>query len=214
MKITETRTPPPAGGLTALDQVELSKEHRKMLDNAMLSCGGGAPWKNNKRCNARDLLALSQISGRMNVRELDLAERFQALIFIEMPAPCTPSSDGELQVAQGVLLGLTYPQEALILPQPGYSFIQILMPRGIWHANAGDIEHGQPLCLGVQIPTAIPVTELVLMAYGALSLQAVQIDERDHAGVLNAAAARWWQQNRHLMPLTTEPFIRPIGGNS
>jgi hypothetical protein len=34
-------------------------------------------------------------------------------------------------------------------------------------------------------------------------------DERDHAGVLNIVAAKWWQENLHLIPLVREPFIRP-----
>jgi len=214
MKMTETRTQPPAGGLAALDQVELTDDYRKMLATAMASCGGPAPWRNNKKSNARDLLAMAQISGRTVVRELDLAEMLRALIYIDAPVPCTPDSEDQLQVAPGVLLGITYPQEALVLPQPGYSFVQVLLPRGIWHANAGDIEHGQPLCLGVKLPSAIPVSEIVLMSYGALTMQSVSLDERGYAGVLNAEAARWWQQNRHRIPLTAEPFIRPIGVNS
>jgi len=214
VKITETRTQPPTGGLAALDQVELSKSSRKMLADAMASCGGDVSWRTNKKNNARDLLAMAEISGRTVVRELDLDEMLRALIFIEAPVPCRPDSEGRLQKAPGMLLGLTYRQEALILPQPGYSMVQILLPRDIWHANVGDIEHGQPLCLGVQLPTAIPLSEIVLMTYGAMTMQAISIDERDYAGVLNVEAARWWQQNRHLIPLTSEPFIRPTGVNS
>jgi len=41
-----------------------------------------------------------------------------------------------------------------------------------------------------------------------LSMQTVMIDERDSAGVLNSAAAKWWQQNLNRIPLTREPFIR------
>ena len=40
-------------------------------------------------------------------------------------------------------------------------------------------------------------------------MQSVMFDEQDPAGVLNADAARWWQQNRDRIPLSREPFIRP-----
>ena len=48
--------------------------------------------------------------------------------------------------------------------------------------------------------------DLVLMAYGALSLQTTQFSLADPAGVLNPEAARWFQANPTHIPLTREPF--------
>jgi hypothetical protein len=39
-------------------------------------------------------------------------------------------------------------------------------------------------------------------------MQNTLIDRLDPAGVLNPAAAEWWQRNTHLIPLTREPFLR------
>jgi hypothetical protein len=56
------------------------------------------------------------------------------------------------------------------------------------------------------------LTEIVVMTYGALTMQSVMIDEQDSAGVLNRDAAHWWQQNLWRIPLSREPFIRPLEG--
>jgi hypothetical protein len=90
---------------------------------------------------------------------------------------------------------------------PGSSFIQILEPRGVWHANVHPAE--QVLCLGVVLPRNVPARELVLMAYDALGMITRQVDEADEAGVLNVEAARWWAQNLHQTPLATTPFLKP-----
>jgi hypothetical protein len=45
------------------------------------------------------------------------------------------------------------------------------------------------------------------MAYSALSMQSIQIDSFDPAGVMNAPAATWWQANVDRIPLTTAPFL-------
>ena len=48
---------------------------------------------------------------------------------------------------------------------------------------------------------------LPLLAYLALSMQSVQVNEFDPAGVMNLAAARYWQANLHRAPLSREPFL-------
>jgi len=40
-------------------------------------------------------------------------------------------------------------------------------------------------------------------------MQSAQLDVLDPAGLLNPKAANWWLQNRSMMPLSREPFIRP-----
>jgi len=208
--VTPVRRDIPEGGLLALDTVTLSRRHERMLAAAMRPCGGPAFWRLRKQREARDFLALAQVCGRLAVHELRLGEAFQAVAYMEVPVPCRPDETGRLRIAGGALIGLTYREEAVRLPAPGYAFANILAPHDVWHANVGGAEHGQPICLGQSMPAAIPLRELVLLIYGALSLQTVMIDERDVAGVMSADAARWWQQNLHRIPLTREPFIRPI----
>lgn len=198
----------PKGGLRALDQVNLCPRYQTMLDNAVPTCLGSPPWRSRKQVETRELFALSQISGRMVVKEIDIREALRAILLLEVPVPQLPNHNGELQVANEAIIGLIYREEAVEQPQPGYSYLKILAPRGIWHANVGPNKRGQPLCLGLSLPAAIPIKEIILMAYGALSMQTVMYDEQDSAGVLNPDAARWWQLNLSKIPLTREPFIR------
>jgi hypothetical protein len=203
--MTSTRTVP----LSALGEVALSPENQLRLDAAGAVSGGPPAWRARKRAEARDLLALSQIADRLTVQALDLGEALRVLLHLRVPVPCF---DGQrrFEVAPLAVLGLTYPHEALRQQLPGYAFVQVLAPLNVWHANVA-VDRGRPLCLGTQLPAGIRCKELVLMAYGALSMQTVQIDEADVAGVLNVEAARWWQQNVHRIPLTRTPFLADDG---
>jgi hypothetical protein len=176
------------------------------LDRLAATATGPVVWRMRKVAEARDLLALSQRANRLRIQELDLRESLRALLHLRVPVACRPGADGELVVGREVLLGLTYPQQAICQQLPGYAFFQILAPHHVWHANVSP-DPVQALCLGTKLPAGIRVLELVLMAYGALSMQTVQIDERDAAGVLHAEAALWWQRNMHRIPLSRAPFL-------
>lgn len=208
MQFTRVRPEVPQGGLAALAQVTLSPENQRLLDEAMNGAGGPPPWKHRKHAEARDLMALSQIAQRLRVGSLDLTADLRALLLLRVPVPCRPGGVGELVIEPQAVLGLTYPQEALRQALPGYGFLQVLAPADVWHANVafGPV---RPLCLGAALPANVRVKELVLMAYGALSMQTVQIDEQDAAGVMNAAAALWWQNNTARVPLTRTAFLSP-----
>ena len=198
---------PAAAGLFNLHQVRLDEFHQGVWELAQKVCGGPAPCRHRLVAEARDLLALAQISGRLQVRWIDLAAGLRAKLEMEVPVPCLPDQGGPLQVASRAVLGVMYPQEAVFLPQPGYAFVRILEPRPVWHSNVST-DHNQVLCLGPSLPAGIPLKEIILMTYGALTLQTMQINLLDPAGVLNAAAAVWWQANARRIPLTDEPFIR------
>jgi hypothetical protein len=206
MQFTTVRPQPPAGGLAGLPEVRLSAEHQRMLDEAVGRAGGPPVWRRRKQAEARDLLALAQLAPRLKVGWIDLGVDLRALLFLRSPVPCRPGGAGDLVVEPQAVLGLTYPEEALRQAMPGYSFLQVLAPADVWHANVafGPV---RPLCLGGALPAGVRVKELVLMAYGALSMQTVQIDEQDAAGVLNGAAALWWQQNTAHAPLSRAPFL-------
>ena len=91
-------------------------------------------------------------------------------------------------------------------PLLGYAYVQIIHPLAVWHANVS-VKGPQVLCLGAQLPAGIRLKDIVLMTYGALSMQTVMIDETDPAGVMNGEAAKWWQTNLNLVPLSREAFL-------
>jgi hypothetical protein len=196
----------PRGVLAALSQVPLDDTYQRMLDEAAALMEGSPMWRRRKMAEARDLLVLAQISQRLRIEMLDLGASLRAVLALRAPVACRPGEDGQLRLSDGALLGLTYAEEALRQPLPGYAFFQVLLPNDPWHANIpfGPI---RPLCLGDRLPAGIRVKELILMAYGALTMQTVQIDEFDSVGVLNVEAARWWQRNMSHIPLTREPFL-------
>jgi hypothetical protein len=200
------RTPVPPDGLAGLQTVELIPENQRFLDHCMTSANGPPPWRGRKRAEARDLLVLSQIAPRLSVQFLDLREALRAVLLLRVPVPRLTAEGADLQVARNAVLGLTYIHAALREQLPGYAFIQILAPDCVWHANVAP-DPVQPLCLGARLPAGIRVKELVLMAYGALSMQTVMIDELDAAGVLNPVAARWWQANTGRIPLSRTAFL-------
>ena len=195
-------------GLSCLAGIKLSPDRQQQLELVDLASGGSAGWRSRKRAEAWDLLALGQLApaGRMKVEFLDLRTAMRTAVLLRVPVPCMPQTGGELFVAPRALLGITYRQEALSQPLPGLAFVQILSPLRVWHSNVAP-DAVQPLCLGAQLPAGIRVKELVLMAYGALSMQSIMIDPDDPAGVLNRDAARWWQQHLSHVPLSRVPFL-------
>jgi hypothetical protein len=200
----------PDGGLSALGEVQLCLEKQRMLESARRSCAGPAVWRNRKSAEAQDLFALEEIASRIRVEFLDLRESLRALVHMRVPTPCLADLEGNLHIAPRLRLGITYPEEALRLPMPGFALVEIIHPRHVWHANVS-AEGAQMLCLGVQLPAGIQLKDIILMIYGAISMQTVMIDEMDAAGVLNPDAARWWQQNIHRLPLSRETFFDNTG---
>jgi hypothetical protein len=193
-------------GLADLDRVTLTASSQTLLDHAARIGGGDPVWQARRKAEARDLLALAQIAPRMNLVHLDLRESLRAAIQLRVPVAVRSGADAPVEITNRALIGLTYCEEAMRTAQPGFSFIQVLEPRNCWSASiSGDVI--QAMCLGVSMPAAVRCKDLVVMAYGALSMQSVQIDALDPAGVMNAAAAEWWQANVHRIPLTTAPFL-------
>jgi hypothetical protein len=202
----------PSGGLSALEDFQLNSTNRQLLDSLGRSSAGTDVWRNRKLAEAHDLFALCELASRLKVEILDLREDLRALVAISVPTPCMPDLDGELHIAPQIRLGIVYPEEALRFPTPGYGFVEILDPLHVWHANVSN-EGAQVLCLGTQLPAGIQLKEIILMTFGAISMQTVMIDELDVAGVLNPDAARWWQQNIHRLPLSKEAFLdKPEAG--
>jgi hypothetical protein len=196
-----------------LAKVQLDAKRQQMLQDAELTAGGGAVWRGRKRVEAFEVLALSQITNdRLAVRYLDLTDDLRALLVLTVPVACRPDASNVLPIANHAVLGFTYPAEAMRRRLPGSAFFQILDPQGVFHPNVDTSK--QQLCLGATILANTPARELIISAFGALSMQTVQVNEADPAGVLNVEAARWWQQNLHRTPLTNSPFLAPTAAAS
>lgn len=196
--------------LTDLEGVELNHANQQLLTDASRVCGGPPPWRARKLAEAREVLALSQLSRRFTVAMIDMADALRLLVHTLVPVPVRPHPGAAVEVAPYALLGVTYRQCALSAPQPGMSFIQILSPQNILHPNCvADSPHTSLICLGPTLPAGIRVTELLKICYGALAMQIVQFNPGDAAGVLNVEAAEYWQRNVDKLPLTREPFLRP-----
>lgn len=191
--------------LSALSAVELDAPHAAFLKAAEVQCGGPPPWRFRKLAELRDLLVLSQLSRRVAILHCDVSAALRVLFALKVTVPCLPDLQGELVIAPAAQVGLTLREESVRLPQPGYSFMQILYPSHVWHPNVA--YDGGQLCLGARLSAGIDVKTLTLMAYGALTMTSVQLDVSDPAGVLNHQGALWWLANRAKMPLSREPFI-------
>lgn len=202
--------------LSSLSHVELTSHHAALLAAAKTPCGGSGPWRHRKLAEARELLALAQLSTRLIILQLDLAADIRVALLMRVAVPCLPNPNGPLKVADTAHLGLVYREEALVMPQSGMSFVQIFAPCPVWHPNVAreDVSHDgfQVLCLGTQLPAGVPLREIILLTYGALTLMTVQFDPANSAGVLNRVAADWYQQNPRWIPLSREPFLPPEEG--
>lgn len=194
--------------LSRLSAVTLDAIHQAILDLACPTASGPAVLRHRLQAEARDVLALAQISGRLSVRWIDLSAGLRAKIEMRVPVPYRPDPAGPVQIASRALLGVMYPPDSLTLPQAGYAFVRVLHPRAVWHGNVSPDVH-QALCLGPSLPPGFPLREILLMTYGALSLQTTQFNQFDPAGLMHSASADWWQRNPQLIPLTREPFLHP-----
>lgn len=196
-------------GLSDLQTLPLSPENQLALDQRLDDMQGTAAWRQRKRVEARALIALSQIAPRLVIRHLDLRTDVSVLIELrDTPVPCMAPGASDIHIVSGALIAIDYPAEILIHPLPGTRTTRLLRPSNPHHSNIGPPDASPPaVCLGENTPRGFPLTEIVLTTYAALTLQAISLDYRDSIGVLDPAAAIWWQANAQRAPLTTAPFI-------
>ncbi len=197
-------------GLARLDSMKLSDRNARLYEEAVSRCHGSAAFRSRKAAELLSILKLCELapSRRLTVLNCDLSEMMRVTLAMEVPVPCRDAG-GEFTVRERAVLGLMYHQEALIRPLPGHAFVVILAPANVWHANVSLEIAGQPLCLGESLPVGPLCVEIILSSYGALSMQTVMTDEADPVGVMNIEAAKWWQQNTHLIPLSDTAFLEP-----
>lgn len=191
--------------LLGLASVQLTDAAQSALADYAGNSRGGRVWRERKSAEMRDLLALEQLASRLSVQEVDMTTDLQVVLGLCMPVPCR-LGNGDLVVCEEAVVGIHYPEQCMLRGLPGTAFAQVLWPMGVFHPS---IKRGpvQAVCLGITMPPGIRLIEIVLMLYRAMVLQEHNFDERDHAGVFNVEAARWWQENTHRIPLTTETFL-------
>jgi hypothetical protein len=200
-------------GLDGLRDFELSDRGTAMLDQAIGHCTGPARWQSRKIAEAREILALAEMAppGRMSVEYLDVASEIRAACRMQVPAPWR-REDGEVCISNSATLGMVYPERAVTQQIPGFGFIELMLPRPVFHPSiAAQAGIPQLICLG-QLPAGMRCTDLLLLAYGALSMQTVQFDERDRLGVMNIEAAKYWQQRSREVPLSRTAFLEVDAG--
>jgi hypothetical protein len=205
------QAPLPRYGLSDLDRVPLLPAHESALQHARTLMLGAGFWRAAKLSALREVLALAQIS-RLEVIGIDPTTSLRLLVGMPCCVPCLPPGGCEPRVEQRVELALRYGEEILRGPQPGYSIVEILKPHHVHHPNVS--ESPQRLCLAASLPRGYPLREAIVASYGALTFQSVTVDERDPAGVMSPAAARFWQQHMERIPLTREPFLATPGGDA
>ncbi|MBW1882804.1 MAG: hypothetical protein JRJ58_04705 [Deltaproteobacteria bacterium] len=195
-------------GLADLPTLPLTPQNQSTLDQLSAQSLGSPSWRHRKRIEARGLIALSQIAPRLAIRHLDLQTDLVAVVELrDTPVPCMRPGQNDIELADGALLAIRYPEAILVGPIPGTLPVRVLEPRDVFHTNVAYAERAPALCLGANVPRGFPLREIVLTAYGALTLQAISFDALDPAGVLNPQAATWYQANRARVPLTDVSFL-------
>ena len=205
-------TPLPRYGLSDLPRVPLLPVHESALQQARERMLGPGFWRAAKLSAMREVLALAQIS-RLELIGIDPTTELRVLVRMRCCVPCLPPAAPEPVIERTVELSLRYGEEILRGPQPGYSIVEILKPLHVHHPNVSQ-GPAQRLCLAASLPRGYPLREAIVASYAALTLQSVTVDERDPAGVMSPAAARFWQQHMDRIPLSREPFLAPPVGDA
>lgn len=200
--------PPPS--LASLSGIRLTAQHQALLDDCARRNHGSRVWQGRKLAEAKDLLRLAQLSGRLRILGLDLGTDLRAELLLQVTVPCLSHPRDSLHVAPMARLGVVYREEAVSRPQPGFTFVQILEPRPVWHPHVS-YDRFQVMCLGSRIAPGFPLRELILLAYMALAMVAIRLDDQDPAGLLNHESCRWYLRNLSLLPLSQEPFLLQSG---
>ena len=197
-------------GLSRLGKVELEGRFLEHYDRGIAKCHNAGFYENRMKVEFRDYLALAQVSGRIDPLDVSFEGTFRLHFLLRARFPLKNSA-GEVVVADRAALVLHYPESAVRESLKGTEFVRILGANA-FHPNisvADSILPFQALCLGPSVLQATRIRELILTSYGLLTLQSHTMDPLDPAGVLNAEAAEYWQQNCHRIPLSNEPFVLP-----
>ena len=194
--------------MSRLLEVRLDSTNLRIFEVVKASNRGPAFWRQRKLVEAQELIALSQISNRVNILLLDLSDSLRVCIDLKVPVASRPDPKGDIVFHNFARVGITYPAEILRCSQSGTSLACILNPRNVFHPNVLHDE-SQVICLGLKLEAGIPLREIILKIYTALSMQniSVELDPKNSSGVLCPEASLWWQQHVDRLPLSNETFL-------
>jgi hypothetical protein len=208
--MTTAEIEPGRFGLSDLSRVPLLEAQELTLERLRETSQGSASWRGRKDVEARELMACERIAERMTLLGIEAATELRALVRLRVAVPCMPPGCEELVVEDEAVLALVYPEDILSRPLPGYALVAVVTPHHVHHPNCAAGAGVQPLCLGAAVPRGLPLREALVSSYAALTLQAITVDERDSAGLMNPKAGVWWQANMHRIPLSRDPFLSPL----
>ncbi len=197
-------------GLADLSQVPLLEAQEHALRRMQETSQGSAIWRGRKGVEMREVLGLERITDRMTILGIDATTDLRLIVRLQGPVPCMPPGASELVVENEALLALRYPEEIMTQPLPGYALVGILEPPHVHHPSVGQTDGLQPLCLAAALPRGLPLREAIVSSYAALACQTINVDERSAAGLMNASAGLWFQQNMDKLPLSAVPFLAPL----
>lgn len=214
MKTNRNKELPRQLGLSDLDTVKLEAVREQRLTEVSAQATGTVPVRHRKIHDARQFLALEQISGRFFIRWLDLAGELRAIIEMRVPVPCRAGADQPVRLRSAATIAFIFPDAAAYAPQPGTVFAAVLFPKAVFHPLVGGPNGEQVICLGPKIFGS--ASRIFALIYSAMAMQGATdsiLDPRQPLGVMNPEAAMWFQSaasnGRIRVPLTNEPFIAP-----
>jgi hypothetical protein len=172
--------------------------------------GGGRAWRQWKKVAAERLVDLIGNSPRMELFELNLEGDLEAVFEIRCPVPRRPEND-RLVIGNRAVCYLLFQDRWRFESPPGWALFGVLSPDDLFHSNLNDArpQWRGALCLGGLPPNTQP-TQILLAAYDALTLQAINIDETDPAGVLNPEASEFYRRHPEYLPLTRAGLLDPV----
>ena len=125
-----------------------------------------------------------------------------------MPVPRRPNN-GRLVVGDRAVFHSVYQERWRVESPAGWQPLGLLHPSlDVFHPNMKPSIQGA-ICLGRKLPPGIPVKEIILLGFAALSLQTCTLDETDPNGVVNGVACEYFRQHEEYMPLTLAGFFDP-----
>ncbi len=183
--------------------------HQALLEQGLAANGGGRAWREWKAAEARSVIDLAAAAERMEILALSLQGDFDLAYRIRMPVPRWPAN-GKLVIGSSAVFHLHYEEAWRHESPPGWAPLGLFDPLDPFHPNMRPALRGA-ICLG-HLPPGVPIKEIVLLGYYALSLQDRVLDESDPNGVLNPDACEFYRQHPEHLPLTRAGLFDPWEG--
>jgi len=171
-----------------------------LLRQASENNTGRRDWREWKQDQGQALADMISAAERMSLLDLCLDGDFNAVVAIRMPVPRWPKN-GRLRIGHRAVFHLHYEDRWRWEAPAGWMPLGIFEPPDIFAPNMAPSLRGA-ICLGKTLPAGIPVTEIIVLGYYAVTLQNRDMDETDPAGVLNVQACEFFRNRPEYLPLT------------